>query len=318
MSVVRRVAEGFLGLGTHTLGAVAVVVAGAGMAFAALTGRLPIAGALLAALLTALLLLLVRLDRRTTDLHHAQQRSIGDLREITEQVQRRAIAAVEKQRLEAGDRHLELTDAIARADRLTPEGAEALLHAQNREIEAVVQLSRVVAPRAPLPAAESGPSPTDVLGLLHLVHSRKPGLTVALGAGPATIWLGYATEPAGRLVVVDHDAARADGARADLAAHGLTAVEVRHAPPVELTVDGRTTDWYDVDALDGLHGIDLLIVDGPAADPLPAALHVLGRRLAAGAVVVAATRAGVPRQGGVDGFRAERPPAGRWTVLSPA
>ena len=71
--------------------------------------------------------------------------------------------------------------------------------------------------------------------------------------------------------------------------HGLTAVEVRHAPLAELTVEGRTVDWYDVDALDGLRDIDLLVVDGiapAAADALTPALHVLGRRLADDAAVV--------------------------------
>jgi predicted O-methyltransferase YrrM len=148
------------------------------------------------------------------------------------------------------------------------------------------------------------------------MRSRRPDLTVALGAGPATIWLGYAAEQAGRLVVVEHDPAAADRLRHDLRAHALTGVEVLHAPLAELTLDGRPADWYDVDALTNLTDIGLLVVDGPATDPLPPALHVLGRRLAPTGLVVAPARPGVPRQGVLDGFRAESPPAGRWTVLS--
>ena len=59
--------------------------------------------------------------------------------------------------------------------------------------------------RAPMPPAESGPDPSDLLGLLHLVRSREPKLVVALGAGPATVWLAYALESAGRLVIVEQD-----------------------------------------------------------------------------------------------------------------
>lgn len=304
--LARRVLRRIRRLKPHTLLVAAAMVAGAGAA----------AGPpfLVVILVTAVLVVAIRLHQRMLALHDAHQQSIGEVRQILEQVQRRVIAAVEKERLEAGDRHLELTDAIARADRLTPDDAETLLRAQHRETDAVIQLSRTVAPRAPMPAAE--PSPSCVLGLLHLARNRKPGLTVALGAGPATIWLGYAAEQAGRLVVVEHDAARADRLRADLRAHDLTGVEVLRAPLAELTLDGRTADWYDVEALTGLTDIGLLLVDGPATEPLPPALHVLGRRLTADGLVVAAFRPGVPRQGAIDGFRVEPPPAGRWTVLS--
>jgi hypothetical protein len=89
---------------------------------------------------------------------------------------------------------------------------------------------------------------------------------------------------------------------------------VVRAPLAELTIDGRTTDWYDVDALAALTNIDLLLVDGPATDPLPPALHVLGRRLAPDGVAVSLPRSSVPRQGTVDGFRLDH--TGRWTVLS--
>ncbi|MFG1602458.1 class I SAM-dependent methyltransferase [Actinoplanes sp. NPDC049265] len=310
----RRVLRRLLRLTPHTIGIAAATLAGAGAIAAALSGRTPIAVAWSAALLTATLVVTVHLHRGTTARHDAQQESAGELRDILEQLQRRVIATVEKERLEAGDRHLELTDTITRG--LTPEGAEALLRAQNRELDAVIQLSRTVVPRAPMPIGDTGPTPADLLALLHLTRSRKPGLTVALGAGPASIWLGYAAEHAGRVVVVEHDPARADRLRTDLVAHNLTGVEVVRAPLVELTLDGRTTDWYDVDALTSLTDIGLLLVDGPATDPLPPALHVLGRRLADDGVVVSLPRSSVPRQHPHDGFRLDH--TARWTVLSRA
>jgi predicted O-methyltransferase YrrM len=212
---------------------------------------------------------------------------------------------------------------LARTERLTGRGAELLLREQSREIEALVQLFQRVTPRAPMPAG-AALQPTDLLGLVHVAARRRPGLTVALGSGPSTIWLGYALEGGDRrLIVVDHDQARADGTKAMLAAHGLDAVEVRHAPLAELRVDGKPVDWYDVDTLEGLHDIDLLVVDGtiaPTPDALAPALHVLGRRLAAGATVVAdevpPAPSVAPRQGGGFPLTAEQKLAGRWTTLT--
>jgi predicted O-methyltransferase YrrM len=289
-----------------------IAAACAGVAAASALGRPGIASTLLAVLLAATLAGLLHLSRRLGGLHRSQQASLQDLRVVVDQLQRRVVAAVEKERLAAGDRHQELTDAIGRADRLTPSGAETLLRAQIGEIEALTQLFTAVTPRAAMPPAGT---PTDLLGLLDLVRGRRPGLTVALGAGDTGVWLAYALESAGRLVVVEHDAERAARTRTQLLAHGLTAVEVLHAPLTELSLDGRTVDWYDVDALDGLREIDLIVVDGPAGpESLPPALHVLGRRLSAGgAVVVEDGPRTAPRQGG---FTPERPVAGRWAALT--
>ena len=92
--------------------------------------------------------------------------------------------------------------------------------------------------------------------------------------------------------------------------------------PLELSVDGRNVDWYDVDALDGLTDIDLLLVDGaitPAAsDPLTPALHVLGRRLSPAAAVVVDDEPNrvAPRQGGGFGLTVRHRLPGRWTALT--
>jgi predicted O-methyltransferase YrrM len=232
------------------------------------------------------------------------------------------IAAVERERLAAGDRHQELSETLARAERLTGRGAELLLREQSREIEAMFQLFRAVTPRAPMPTG-GGLHPTDLLGLVHVARERRPPLTVALGCGSSTVWLGYALAVGGgRLVAVDHDEGRVARVRSRLAEHGLAAVEVRHAPLAELSVDGRTVDWYDVDALDGLADIDLLVVDGAltpaAADPLAPALHVLGRRLTPGAAVVVDDEPArvAPRQGGGFGLTTRRRLSGRWTALT--
>jgi predicted O-methyltransferase YrrM len=324
-SKLRRLARKVLGLSSRqAAGLLFMAVLCAGVAVASVVGQAAVATCLLALLLAVVPAGVLLLARRIGGMHRATQESVRDLRIVVEQLQRRVIASVEKERLAAGDRHQELTEALARTERLTGRGAELLLREQTREIEALLQLFQLVTPRAPMPSGATL-NPTDLLGLVHLAHSREPRLTVTLGSGPSTVWLAYALERrGGRLVTVDHDGPRADGTRAMLLAHGLTAVEVLHAPLAELRVESRAVDWYDVDALDGLRDIDLLVVDGSitpsAPDPLAPALHVLGRRLAADAAVVvdelpAADGRVAPRQGGFP-LTAQRRVTGRWTTLA--
>lgn len=312
LGLSRRQAAGLLGM----------VAICAGVAVTSVIGQAAVATCLLALLLAAVLTGVIHLSRRIGGVNRATQASVRDLRLLVEQLQRRLIASVEKERLAAGDRHLELTEALARTERLTGRGAELLLREQTGQIEALVQLFQQVTPRAPMPAG-AALTPADLLGLVHIARTRAPRLTVALGGGPATLWLAYALEGCGgRLVAVDHDAATASSVRHLLAEHGLPGVEVRHAPLAELSVEGRAVDWYDVDALAGLADVDLLVVDGTAApggpDPLTPALHVLGRRLSRDAVVVAddVPARVAPRQGGGFGLTVQRRSTGRWTTLA--
>ena len=303
----RRLAKRLYGLSSRQLiGLLLITAVCSGVAAASATGHVAVASSLLGVLLGGTLAGVVLLSRRIGGLHRAEQASIRDLRTLVEQLQRRVVAAVEKERLASGDRHQELVETIVRTERLTPAGAEQLLREQTRDMESLIQLFQHLTPRAPMPPADS--TPTDLLDLMHMVRSRKPKLAVVLGAGPSAVWLGYALAKGSRLVVVEQNADRATQIRSTVSAHGLTGVEVVHAPPAELSVDGRTVHWYDVDALDGLQEIDLLVADGPASsDAVAAALHVLGRRLAEDAeVVVEDGPRAVPRQ----------PGAGRWTALS--
>jgi predicted O-methyltransferase YrrM len=292
-----------------------------GVAVASATGLAAVATSLLAVLLAAALAGVLYLSRRIGGVHRANQASVRDLRIVVEQLQRRVVAAIEKERLAAGDRHQELSDAFARSERLTPRGAEVLLREQNREIEAMVQLFQDVTPRAPMPPGGAAVNPTDLLGLLHIVRSRQPELVVALGGAASTVWLGYALEKAGgRLVAVEHDEENAERTRALLRAHGLSAVEVVHAPLAELSVDGKNVDWYEVEALEALRDIDLLVVEGPAplstAEALPPALHVLGRRLAEGAALVVEDAARVVPRQAPQVLVPERRLAGRYTAMT--
>jgi len=271
----------------------AILALCAGVWWSAASGNQGLALSFVATLLLAVLLGILHLSRWIGGVYRANQNAHREIRTVVEQLQRRVVATVEKERLTAGDRHQDLTRTVTRGLRQSGHGTDLLLRAQSREIEALVQLFQQFTPRAPMPSSgDFALNPTDLLDLLHLVRLRQPRLVVELGSGTSSVWLAYALEQhGGRLVSLDHDAGYARQTRAMLAAHGLNAVaSVRHAPLRELTANGKTYQWYDVDKLTDLTGIDLLLVDGPpeatGPDARYPALSVLAKRLAGTATVV--------------------------------
>jgi predicted O-methyltransferase YrrM len=263
------------------------------VAASALTGHLGVALAVLGALLTGLLGLLLVLTRRVGVLLAANRRQQRDVRAVLDQTQRRVLGAVEEMLLAAGDRHRELTDALTAQQKNTATGTDRLLRAQTGEVEALVQLFQDFTPRAPMPSSGGfALNPTDLLDLLHLIRTRRPRLVLELGSGTSSVWIAYALEQVGgRLVSLDHDPGYAEKTRAQLAAHGLTAVaEVRDAPLRPVLLDDRSFPWYDTDALADLRAVDLLLIDGPPEKTGPdaryPAMKVLENRLADAATVV--------------------------------
>jgi predicted O-methyltransferase YrrM len=265
----------------------------AAVAGTALTGHfgaaLTVLGVLFAALLGGLLLL----ARRLTGLATAHRKAQQDLRTVVDQTQRRVLGAVEEMLLNAGDRHRELTDTLAAQQKSAAHGTDHLLRAQTREVEALLQLFHGFAARAPMPSSGGfALNPTDLLGLLHLVRTRKPRLVLELGSGTSTVWLAYALQQTGgKLISLDHEAGYAEKTREALVQHDLTDVaEVRDAPLRPVVLDGRTFPWYDVAAAADLHDIDLLVIDGPPEKTGPdaryPAMRVLEKQLADTATIL--------------------------------
>ncbi|GAA2472674.1 O-methyltransferase [Winogradskya humida] len=270
-----------------------VVVLVAGIWTAAGTGHQGLAVSLVAALLLGVLLGILHLSRWMGGMHRANQAANRDLRTVVEQMQRRVVATVEKERLSAGDRHQDLTRTITRGLRQNGHGHDLLLRSQSREFEAMFQLFQEFTPRAPMPSSgDFALNPTDLLELLHIVRLRQPQLVVELGSGTSSVWLGYALEKiGGRLISLDHDEDYAARTRTMLDAHGLGAVvEVRTAPLTELLLDGRAYQWYDREQLKDVRDIDLLVIDGPPAATGPdarfPALHAMESKLAPVATIV--------------------------------
>jgi predicted O-methyltransferase YrrM len=255
----------------------------AGTAAAALTGHTGTATALLAVLAGVVQAGLLLVFRRLGRVQKAGLTAQRDLRTTVEEMQRRLVAAVERERLTAGDRHLELAEAIAKLTHLTDlKPATADVRAVPREVEATLQLFQSFTPRAPMPSSGGfALNPTDLLEVLHLIRTRQPRLVLELGSGTSSVWIGYVLEKTGgRLISLDHDAGYARQTRAALAAHGLTEVaEVRDAPLVPATIDGRDYPWYDPEALTDLRDIDFVLIDGPpertGSDARYPALHMI-------------------------------------------
>ncbi|MEU4241642.1 class I SAM-dependent methyltransferase [Actinoplanes sp. NPDC026619] len=271
----------------------AAIVLGTAIGGSSLTGHVGLALAVLGVVLACLAAGLVLVLHRLAVFGREQRRAYREQRAVLDQTQRRVLGAVEQLLLTAGDRHRELTELNAAAQKAAANGTDRLLRAQTGEVEALVQLFQGFTPRAPMPSSGGfALNPTDLLDLLHLIQVRRPKLVLELGSGTSTVWIAYALEKAGgRLVSLDHDPGYAEKTRIALAAHGLTEVaEVRDAPLRPVVLDGRTFPYYDTTAVADLRGVDLLLIDGPpektGKDARYPAMRVLEDRLADNATVV--------------------------------
>lgn len=274
------------------VGLLVVIAAGA-----ALTDRLGLALAALAVLLGVGVVVGLDVRLRVADAQHmlrlgadrqrkilAQQQSPSGLRaelkraaDRTGEIERRLLAVIEAERLRAADRHREAAEALrevegvardgaARVERAVTTGVPAALRDQTRDIEALLQLFRLVEPRTRLPFSGSwAMNAQSLLHLADLVIRRRPRVVLELGGGTSTVWLGYLLEGSGaRVVSLDHDEDYAARTRQSLDRHGLaTTVEVRHAPLKAITIGDETFSWYAEQGWSDVAGIDLLIVDGP-------------------------------------------------------
>ncbi|MDT0300974.1 class I SAM-dependent methyltransferase [Streptomonospora wellingtoniae] len=129
-----------------------------------------------------------------------------------------------------------------------------------------------------MPALRGWAASPDVMRLLvRLVDTNRPDLVVECGSGASSVWLGYALRRAGRgrLVALEHTERYAELSRQLVRDHRLEdIVEVRHAPLTDWSplpdtdTDGAAAEarpWYDTSAVEDLHDIGVVFVDGPPA-----------------------------------------------------
>lgn len=235
-----------------------------------------------------------RLERRLADVGTGVQADTAALAARVEDVER-TLTVVTASALETARRLPE------------PRGAEtftdpAELQAMH-QTQAVANLFALVPVRGVIPFMGGwAASPDLVVVLVQEVLTRRPALVVECGSGVSTLWMALVIDHFGletRIVSLDHDPEYAEQTRQTLRDHGVAHVaEVRDAPLGPAGLEGHDTDWYAVEAIEDLHDIGLLFVDGPPDTTGPLvrlpAVPLLRDRLAPRASVVLddAVRAG--------------------------
>lgn len=145
-------------------------------------------------------------------------------------------------------------------------GADWLRYETVQEIEALQRLRDRLHVGADAPLLGGwAMDPTAMLYLVNHVLDGRPGLIVECGSGASTVWLAKALEAngGGRLVALEHDPVYAQQTRAALVHHNVEKfVDLRLAEIGEVDLEGKSYPWY-VNAMDGIDGVDVLLVDGP-------------------------------------------------------
>lgn len=153
-------------------------------------------------------------------------------------------------------------EVVSVRSHITSETADLL-----RQTEALLQLiPRVNSTTRRLPPSGGWAMSADGLLLLSdLVLQRQPRNILELGSGSSTIWMGlFAKQCGSKLTTVEHDNHYADETARLIKDFGLEdTVNLRLAELTEIRMNGRDAMWYDPQALEGLDGIDMLVVDGP-------------------------------------------------------
>jgi hypothetical protein len=135
------------------------------------------------------------------------------------------------------------------------------------EMDALLQVHRRSQLSDPLPLMGGWAlSPRGTLQAIDLVAQPEVKVAVECGSGTSTLFLARALQVkgSGTLIALEHLDEFCEATNEALKQHGLDDVaEVRHAPLVEVEIEGASYLWYDVSTIKDVHDVDLLIVDGP-------------------------------------------------------
>lgn len=204
-------------------------------------------------------------------------------------------AAAEREAKRAADQSSRLREAVTRQERELRLSIMDQIDNQVVLLEDYMQLMRLVPMSLPMPRPGTWAASEDLLlWLAGEVLEHRPRTVVDLGSGQSSVWMAAAMRTAGydgRVIGVDHDELFAQGTRELARRQGVEDwLTVIHAPLREQVIEGRSVRWYDLDALAGIEGIDLLCIDGPPGQGTSharwPALPALHARLSAEATVV--------------------------------
>lgn len=232
-----------------------------------------------------------------------------EVRALIDELEQRADAVDERGRSQAADleaavsaMQTSLADQLGRLSRDSghisrlPTSADVRrgLDDSVSEVDALLQLRRWFPDGGRFPMLGGWAlSPRAMLHTLDLIEESAADLVVECGSGASTVYIAQLLQHRGRgrVVSLEHDHAYLTATRGALERLGLLGrVELRHAPLADVEVGAQTYAWYAPEALHGIEGIDVLLVDGPptatgemARYP---ALPTLAHRLAERAVVL--------------------------------
>ena len=233
-------------------------------------------------------------SKRLEDMRGVAERRHEILFKATREARERG-AAAEREAKRAADQSTRLREAVTRQERELRLSIMDQIDDQVVLLEDYIQLMRLVPMSLPMPRPGTWAASEDLLlWLAGYVLEHRPGTVVDLGSGQSSVWMAAAMRTAGydgRVIGVDHDEDFAQGTRELARRQGVQDwLTVIHAPLREQEIGGRTVRWYDLDALAGIEGIDLMSIDGPPGQGTSharwPALPALHDRLSADAVVV--------------------------------
>jgi predicted O-methyltransferase YrrM len=137
------------------------------------------------------------------------------------------------------------------------------------QVEALEQLLPALKLTATLPPSRGwAASPDFLLTLSSIVRKSKPKLVLELGSGVST--LVSAKSGARRIISLDHSKEFGEATREMLKEHKVTGAQIRIN---ELLTYPGGYKWYSPEALIGVKGIDLLVIDGPPSSTNPDARY---------------------------------------------
>lgn len=165
---------------------------------------------------------------------------------------------------------------------------------QSQDIQDLQFIQSALELRRPLPYfSRWSSSPALAAQLIGVIRVHRPQHILELGSGVSTVVMAMALKEqgSGRILSVDHDPVYAGKTRLELSAQDLNSwATVHDAPLTSCDTPRGSMPWYDMTAINDMHQIDLLVVDGPPRSSckearLPA-FELLKDRLAPGAIVV--------------------------------
>lgn len=239
---------------------------------------------------------------RTDSLLAAQASRLDELQDLQTRRQERMdafVSSLSDMAIESEQMHRQATNAI-----------DSAMKSGYHRLEALNRIEKALGTPKPLPPIRDWSLLPDLAAdLIERIHRREIRNILEVGSGSSTVLfaMAFAAVGDGCVHALEHDPEYAARTQALLQEHGVVDyATVLHAPLAACALDGHTTEWYGIEALDLPTGVDLLLVDGPPESTGPEARYpavpMLADRLATGAMIVLD-----------DGYRpAERRIAERW------